>query len=97
MTRTPPKRRSVVVLIYVAPISYCIKQSAFEAEIEKDLALMGVVADQTSRTSDRFKEIWDYAIKMIEAGKAYTDDTEQAQVSDHPVPSTFFAENLVDA
>jgi glutamyl-tRNA synthetase len=41
---------------------------------------MGIKGDTISHTSDYFDEIYDLAIKMIETGKAYTDNTEQAQV-----------------
>lgn len=41
---------------------------------------MGIKADTISHTSDYFDQTYELAIKMIKAGKAYTDDTEQAQV-----------------
>lgn len=42
---------------------------------------MDIKGDTISHTSDYFDQIYELAIKTIEAGKAYTDDTEQAQVS----------------
>ena len=41
---------------------------------------MDIKGDTISHTSDYFDQICELAIKVIEAGKAYTDDTEQAQV-----------------
>lgn len=45
---------------------------------------MGIKGNTISHTSDYFDTIYELAIKMIEAGKAYTDDTEQAQVRTLP-------------
>lgn len=42
---------------------------------------MDIKGDTISHTSDYFDQIYELAIKLIEANKAYTDDTEQAQVS----------------
>ena len=41
---------------------------------------MDIKGDTISHTSDYFDQIYELAIKVIEAGKAYTDETEQAQV-----------------
>lgn len=41
---------------------------------------MAIKGDTISHTSDYFDQIYELAIKMIETGKAYTDDTEQTQV-----------------
>ena len=41
---------------------------------------MDIKGDIISHTSDYFDQIYDLAIKMIETGKAYTDDTDQTQV-----------------
>lgn len=41
---------------------------------------MGIKGETISHTSDYFDQTYELAIKMIEAGKTYTDDTEQAQV-----------------
>lgn len=40
---------------------------------------MAIKGDTTTHTSDYFDQIYELAIKMIEASKAYTDDTEQTQ------------------
>ncbi|KAH0830682.1 putative glutamate-tRNA ligase [Lanmaoa asiatica] len=56
------------------------ERTEFEQTILEDLELMGIKGDAVSHTSDYFDQIHELAIKMIEAGKAYTDNTEQAQM-----------------
>ncbi|KAF9227790.1 glutamyl-tRNA synthetase, partial [Gyrodon lividus] len=56
------------------------ERTEFEETILEDLNLMGIKGDTISHTSDYFDQIYNLAIKMIETGKAYTDDTEQAQM-----------------
>ncbi|KAF9246406.1 tRNA synthetases class I, catalytic domain-containing protein [Melanogaster broomeanus] len=56
------------------------ERSEFEETILEDLELMGIKGDIISHTSDYFDQIYDLAIKMMETGHAYTDDTEQAQM-----------------
>lgn len=42
---------------------------------------MDIVGDVVTHTSDHFETLYNYAIQLIKAEKAYTDDTEQAQVT----------------
>lgn len=56
-----------------------LHQTEFEQTILEDLELMAIKGDTTTHTSDYFDQIYELAIKMIEASKAYTDDTEQTQ------------------
>ncbi|KAN0077172.1 tRNA synthetases class I (E and Q), catalytic domain containing protein [Tylopilus felleus] len=56
------------------------ERTEFERTILEDLELMDIKGDTISHTSDYFDQIYELAIKTIEAGKAYTDDTEQAQM-----------------
>jgi len=51
------------------------------------LALLGVVADSSSYTSDYFDQLQQYCIEMIKRGKAYADDTEQETVSPASSPT----------
>jgi len=44
---------------------------------------LDIKADKITHTSDYFDQIYELAIKIIKTGKAYADDTEQAQVGHH--------------
>ncbi|KAJ7775194.1 glutamate-tRNA ligase [Mycena metata] len=56
------------------------EKSEFEETILEDLHLMDVHGDVVTHTSDHFDTLYDLALKLIKEGKAYTDDTEQAQM-----------------
>ncbi|GAA5845383.1 hypothetical protein JCM5353_004814, partial [Sporobolomyces roseus] len=58
------------------------EKAEFEQSIVEDLALLGVVADSSSYTSDYFDQLQQYCIEMIKRGKAYADDTEQETMRD---------------
>lgn len=57
-----------------------MKKTEFEETILEDLRLLGIEGDKVTHTSDYFDHLYDLAIKLIEEGKAYTDDTEQMQM-----------------
>ena len=57
------------------------EKQEFEDSILEDLKLLGIKDYRLSYSSDYFQQLYDYAIQMIEAGKAYCDDTEQAKVN----------------
>jgi glutamyl-tRNA synthetase len=46
----------------------------------EDLKLLEIDADRVTHTSDYFEQLYELAVKMIELGKAYADDTVQEQV-----------------
>jgi glutamyl-tRNA synthetase len=46
----------------------------------EDLRLLDIHGDQVTHTSDYFDRLYDLCVKLIKSGKAYADDTEQAQV-----------------
>ncbi|PCH37806.1 glutamate-tRNA ligase [Wolfiporia cocos MD-104 SS10] len=56
------------------------ERTEFEETILEDLALLDIHGDVVSHTSDYFDKLYELAIKLIEEGKAYADDTEQAQM-----------------
>ncbi|KAH9950240.1 glutamate-tRNA ligase [Amylocystis lapponica] len=56
------------------------ERTEFEETILEDLALLDIHGDKVSHTSDFFDGLYELAIKMIETGKAYADDTEQLQM-----------------
>lgn len=58
------------------------EKEEFQDAIVEDLALMGIKPDKTTFTSDYFNELYDFAVLMIEGGKAYADDTEQETMRD---------------
>lgn len=50
---------------------------------------MAIKGDMISHTSDYFDQIYELAIKIIAAGRAYTDDTEQTQVRSYALSSCY--------
>lgn len=53
------------------------EKEEFQDAIVEDLALMGIKPDKTSYTSDYFQELYEKCVKLLKAGKAYSDDTER--------------------
>ena len=47
----------------------------FQDSIIEDLALLGIKGDQVTYSSDYFQKMYDLAVDLIKAGKAYCDDT----------------------
>ncbi|KAH9079616.1 glutamate-tRNA ligase [Lactarius deliciosus] len=56
------------------------ERSEFEETILEDLDLLDIKGDSVTHTSDYFDQIYELALKMIRTGKAYADDTDQAQM-----------------
>ncbi|KAJ7104112.1 glutamyl-tRNA synthetase [Mycena belliarum] len=56
----------------------------FEETILEDLRLLGAVGDRVSHTSDYFDQLHAYAIQLIEAGRAYADDTDATTPVEQP-------------
>jgi glutamyl-tRNA synthetase len=81
----PSKERVREVLLDCHGILFMLLRfkSEFEETILEDLQLLNVKPDKISHTSDYFDQIYELAIKIIKTGKAYADDTEQAQVGLH--------------
>lgn len=48
----------------------------FQDAILDDLKLMEIIPEKTSYSSDYFQEMYEYAIQLIIAGKAFADDSE---------------------
>lgn len=57
-----------------------VVQSEFEETILEDLRLLGVHGDQVTHTSDYFEHLYNLAVQLVKAGKAYAEDTEQLQM-----------------
>ncbi|KAJ2516294.1 glutamate--tRNA ligase, partial [Coemansia sp. RSA 1937] len=51
------------------------EKAEFEESITEDLRLLGIHGDVVTHTSDHFQTIYEYALKMINKGLAYADDT----------------------
>lgn len=60
------------------------ERDEFEQTILEDLEMMGIRGDVITHTSDHFQKLYDYAVEIIKRGKAYCDDTEQADVCTPP-------------
>jgi len=56
------------------------EKQEFQDAIIEDLALMGIKPDRTTYSSDYFEEMYQECKKMIQAGNAYADDTEQEKM-----------------
>lgn len=57
------------------------EKQEFEDSIIEDLELLGIKpSGEVSYSSNYFQQLYDSAIKMIELGKAYCDDTDQLTV-----------------
>ncbi|KAG6883535.1 hypothetical protein C0993_005631 [Termitomyces sp. T159_Od127] len=58
------------------------EKTEFEDTILEDLKLLDIHGDVVTHTSDHFQTLYDLAVKLIESGNAYTDDTLQEQMRD---------------
>ncbi|MCJ1287625.1 hypothetical protein MMC26_006977 [Xylographa opegraphella] len=58
------------------------EKEEFQDAIVEDLAMMGIVPDKTSYSSDYFQNMYDHCLHIIKIGKAYADDTEQMTMRD---------------
>ncbi|EPQ27997.1 uncharacterized protein PFL1_04324 [Pseudozyma flocculosa PF-1] len=56
------------------------EKTEFEESIIEDLALLGIKGDVTTHTSDYFDTLYQYAVQLIQEGKAYADDTLQEEM-----------------
>ena len=80
---TNPSKEKVRLVFYLsrATLISILFESEFEDTILEDLDLLNIKGDSVTHTSDYFDQIYELAVKMIKMGKAYADDTEQAQVA----------------
>ncbi|CAG8501542.1 5859_t:CDS:2 [Racocetra fulgida] len=58
------------------------------------LTLLGIHADQITYTSDHFEELYQYAIKIINKGLAYVDDTDVTTASITGGPEVPYTKDL---
>jgi bifunctional glutamyl/prolyl-tRNA synthetase len=56
------------------------EKDEYEKVILQDLELLGIKPDEFTHTSDHFDYIMSLAVKLIDEGKAYVDDTEAEQM-----------------
>ena len=54
----------------------------FQQSILEDLALLGIVPDRVSYSSDYFQQMYDACVKLIKLGKAYADNTPKDVMGD---------------
>ncbi|KAJ2776938.1 glutamate--tRNA ligase [Coemansia javaensis] len=53
------------------------ERAEFEDAITEDLATLGITPDVVSHTSDHFQYLYECAVRLIERGLAYVDDTDK--------------------
>ncbi|TPX41845.1 glutamate---tRNA ligase [Synchytrium endobioticum] len=53
------------------------EKEEYEESIKEDLRLIDIYPDKVTHTSDYFDLTYEYAIKIIQMGKAFVDDTDQ--------------------
>jgi len=58
------------------------EKQEFEDSISEDLALLGIKPDKISYTSDHFQFLYECCVRLIKAGNAYADDTDQKTMRD---------------
>ncbi|KAL0581100.1 glutamate--tRNA ligase [Marasmius crinis-equi] len=56
------------------------ERTEFEETILEDLGLLEIKGDVVTHTSDYFDQLYELAIKLIQSGKAYADDTEREKM-----------------
>lgn len=56
------------------------EKTEFQDAIIEDLALLGIKGDQVTYSSNYFDQMYDLALQLIKAGKAYCDDTPLEQM-----------------
>ncbi|KAI3613310.1 hypothetical protein CBS9595_004143 [Malassezia furfur] len=56
------------------------EKQEFEDSILEDLKLLGITGDVVTHTSDYFTELHDLAVRLIQQGDAYADDTPQEEM-----------------
>ncbi|KAF3397017.1 putative glutamate--tRNA ligase, cytoplasmic, partial [Talaromyces pinophilus] len=54
----------------------------FQNSITEDLALIDIIPDMTSHSSDYFQQMHDLAVQLIKDGKAFADDSELGKGDD---------------
>jgi glutamyl-tRNA synthetase len=54
----------------------------FQNSITEDLALIDIIPDMTSHSSDYFQQMHDLAVQLIKDGKAFADDSELGKDDD---------------
>ncbi|KAI7978721.1 hypothetical protein EIK77_010627 [Talaromyces pinophilus] len=54
----------------------------FQNSITEDLALIDIIPDMTSNSSDYFQQMHDLAVQLIKDGKAFADDSELGKGDD---------------
>ncbi|RKF54658.1 putative glutamate--tRNA ligase, cytoplasmic [Golovinomyces cichoracearum] len=58
------------------------EKQEYQDSIVEDLKLAGIKPDKTSFTSDYLGDLYEYCIRLIKEGHAYTDDTDQETMRD---------------
>lgn len=56
------------------------EKQEFEDSILEDLALLGITGDVVTHTSDYFAQLKELAVRLIQQGDAYADDTAQEEM-----------------
>ncbi|PCG89968.1 Glutamyl/glutaminyl-tRNA synthetase, class Ib [Penicillium occitanis (nom. inval.)] len=77
-----PMKHGGVLIYRFDDINPSNESMDFQNSITEDLALIDIIPDMTSNSSDYFQQMHDLAVQLIKDGKAFADDSELGKGDD---------------